>query len=198
MNYDIPQLPAIGRNHLPEWLIPYRQRIRPNDPQATEKGCVHFFLDDYRFNSVWTTPQRGLEALRKFDTVMSPDFSVYRDRPLAEQLWNTYRNRWCGAYWTEHGKIVIPTVSWGNQSSFDFCFLGLPRQSIVAISTVGLSLSDAASRYHFMTGFTKMLEEVEPTVVLCYGRAPQICHNRVEMIEYPTHWSRINEARKGD
>lgn len=45
------------------------------------------------------------------------------------------RNRWCGAYLAEKEFRVIPTVSWGDGSTFDFCFEGIPKGSTVAVST---------------------------------------------------------------
>ena len=50
---------------------------------------------------------------------------------------NVAKNRWVGAFWQEHGLIVIPTISWGKPSTFDYCFDGDEEGSIVAISTLG-------------------------------------------------------------
>ena len=41
------------------------------------------------------------------------------------QMYNTFQNRWCGAYLVSKGIPVIPTVSWGDKSTFDFCFEGI-------------------------------------------------------------------------
>ena len=57
---------------------------------------VHFYQDDYRFERIWSQPERYVERLRKFQGVISPDFSIYRELPLAMQIWNTYRNRAIG------------------------------------------------------------------------------------------------------
>ena len=43
--------------------------------------------------------------------------------PLALQIESVFKNRWCGAYWQSKGLKVIPTVSWGDERSFDFCFM---------------------------------------------------------------------------
>ncbi len=37
------------------------------------------------------------------------------------QLYNVFRNRWCGAYWASQGLRVVPTVNWGDETTFDFC-----------------------------------------------------------------------------
>ena len=51
------------------------------------------------------------------------------------QIFNIFRNRWCGAYWASKGIRVIPSVNWGDESTFDFCFDGVEKGSIVAVST---------------------------------------------------------------
>ncbi|HFE67257.1 MAG TPA: DUF4417 domain-containing protein [Chloroflexi bacterium] len=89
--YGIPDLLHTSADRVPAWLVPYRQRIRVNE--SLDDGAVHFFLDDYRFETVWNRPRKALEALRPYTTLLTPDFSLYRDWPLTLQLWNVYRNR---------------------------------------------------------------------------------------------------------
>ena len=51
------------------------------------------------------------------------------------QRYNTFRNRWVGAYLTNKGIRVVPTISWGLENTFDFCFNGIEKGSTVAVST---------------------------------------------------------------
>jgi hypothetical protein len=179
---------------VPAWLAPYRTRIRAGEPP--DDGAVHFFLDDYRFETVWSRPRKALEALAPYTTLLSPDFSLYRDWPLMLQMWNVYRNRWCGAFWQSQGFTVIPTVSWSTAESYDFCFLGLSRRSVVALSAVGVRLEDPLERYLFEEGFREMVARLEPAVVLSYGPLPAGCRELVEVVEYPTRWTGIRQARR--
>jgi hypothetical protein len=184
---------------VPAWLAPYRTRIRAKEPVArgaNEDGAVHFFLDDYRFETVWSRPRKALAALAPYRTLLSPDFSLYRDWPLMLQMWNVYRNRWCGAFWQSQGFTVIPTVSWSTAESYDFCFLGLSRRSVVAVSAVGVRLDDPLEGYLFREGFREMADRLEPAVVLAYGQLPAGCGELVEVVEYPTRWAGIRQARK--
>ena len=96
---------------------------------------VHFFLYDYRFERVWKSPDSDIEKLSRYRAVLSPDFSMYLEMAPVMQLYNVFRNRWCGAYWASKGIRVIPTVNWGNESTFDFCFEGIEKGSVVAVST---------------------------------------------------------------
>ncbi len=74
---------------------------------------VHFFLYDYRFERVWKNPDHDIEKLSRYRAVLSPDFSMYLEMAPVMQLYNVFRNRWCGAYWASKGIRVIPTVNWG-------------------------------------------------------------------------------------
>ena len=59
---------------------------------------VHFFLYDYKFERVWKSPDSDIEKLRRYRAVLSPDFSIYTEMTPVLQLYNVFRNRWCGAY----------------------------------------------------------------------------------------------------
>ena len=191
--YGVPDLLHTPAGQAPDWMVPYRQRIRAQGP--LHDGAVHFFLDDYRFETVWNRPFKALEALRPYTTLLTPDFSLYRDWPLTLQLWNTYRNRWCGRFWQEQGFSVIPTISWSSHASYDFCFLGVPRRSLVAVATVGINLQEPLEYTLFMNGFTEMVRQLTPRLVLSYGPLPPACHELVETKTFPTRWSNIRAAR---
>ena len=81
----IPCLAHVAVERVPVWLAPYRTRIRATEPVAgarLDDGAVHFFVDDYRFETVWSRPRKALEALAPYTTLLSPDFSLYRDLSL--------------------------------------------------------------------------------------------------------------------
>ena len=94
---------------------------------------VHFFLYDYKFERIWKKPDYDIEKLKRYRAVLSPDFSIYREMNPSLQLYNTFRNRLCGAYFASKGIRVIPTVSWGDENTFDFCFKGISKGSVVAV-----------------------------------------------------------------
>lgn len=192
--FGIPDLLHTSIQDMPAWLVPYGQRVRANQP-ATE-GCVHFFLDDYRFETVWSRPFKALTALKPYQSLLTPDFSLYCDWPWAIQLWNTYRNRWCGRFWQMLGWQVIPTISWGTAVSYEFCFLGVPRRTVVAVSAVGVNVDRPLAYQLFVDGFTEMVRRLQPVQVLSYGRLPDACHQLADIITYPTRWTNIRAARR--
>ncbi len=159
---------------------------------ANKEKTVHFFLDDVKFESVWNHPQRSLERLRQYKQVLSPDFSLYTNMPLAVQVYQVFRQAWMGAYWQQKGLAVIPTVTWGDARSYDFCFDGIEQGSVVAVSTLG------AKRYKdlYLPGFLELLKRIRPEKVLCYAKPFPEMYELCDMIEVP-HESVTARARKG-
>ena len=169
----------------PARLVPYSDR----HPERSKPGdCTHFFLDDYRFETVWSKPERPLSRLRRVGMALTPDFSLWTEMPFAVQLWQVYRARWCGAWMLAHGVDVIPTVSWSTPESHPFCFAGIATGSVVAVSSVGV-LRDRQALRLFAAGYEAMLERIRPTLVLCYGRLPAGLPD-VPARCYPTRWER--------
>lgn len=192
-HWGIPMLPQAPLSCIPDWLAPYRTRIRSD--QDPRDGGMHCFLDDYRFESLWRRPVQTLPAIQKWEVVLTPDFSLYADCPLVMQMWNTYRSRWVGCWWAANGVQVIPTVSWGLHESYDFCFLGLPERSVLAVSTVG-TRADESTRLPFMAGFAVMLERLSPTAVLCYGEPYTEMLAMTDLRLYPDYWQSVAAARR--
>lgn len=143
-----------------------------------ESKGVHFFIDDYQFNRLWTSIDRYLDMLSQFRYVMTPDFSTYTDFPKAIQIYNHYRKHWIGAYLQEAGINVIPTISWSTPDSFEWCFDGEPTQSAVAVSSVGATNSKE-KRALFLAGYNAMLERLHPATVLFYGKVPRECEGNI-------------------
>lgn len=172
--YGIPVIKPINLDRKINF-IPFNYAKTSDSP---EKKGIHFFLDDYQFNRVWDRPETYLKMLRKFAYVMSPDFSIYTDFPLVIQLYNHYRKHWLAAYWQENGVEVIPTISWGNEESFEWCFDGEPHKGTVAVSSVGTQ-SNQESRYVFLQGYMEMIRRLEPEVIVFHGDVPEQCSGNI-------------------
>ena len=127
-------------------------------------------LYDYKFEDIWTTPEKYMETLKKYRAVLTPDFSMYLEMHPVLQLYNTFRNRWIGAYLANQKIKVIPTVNWGDESTFDFCFEGIEKGSAVAVSTYMASAHDNRKdqKEWFLKGYNEMLRRIEPSVIICY------------------------------
>ncbi|MBK8752373.1 MAG: DUF4417 domain-containing protein [Candidatus Competibacteraceae bacterium] len=167
-------------------LLSYKERDDSGKRHA--QALAHFYLDDYRFESVWTKPDAGLSRIRRFWGALTPDFSLYTDWPLIIQQWNHYRRQWLGRYWQEHGIKVIPTVNWSTPDSFDWCFTGIPPNQIVALAVPDIRQPPVKAA--FRTGFDAMQTTLQPTRILVYGQLP-FAHDRAETL--PTDWQTMRQ-----
>jgi hypothetical protein len=179
--WDIPQLKPTSfvPKTLAAWHDP-KARV-----EAANGGALHFFIDDYRFEKCWSKPESTYERVAEVGAALTPDFSMWRDMPRAMQLWQVYRSRWCGAFWQHLGVDVVPTVTWGDTTTFDFAFDGLPRRSVLAVSMLGVRKD---GRPLFIQGLKELVAQCKPTMLLCYGKLKiEIdCPTTV----YPTYWDR--------
>lgn len=186
-SHEIPDLqPSSAQpTSLAAWNAP-RQR----DHAAVTGGALHFFLDDYRFETVWTSPERLLSRVRAVGAALTPDFSLWVDMPRAAQIWNVYRSRWVGAYWQSEGIQVIPTACWSTPDTFDFCFDGIPEHGTVATSSMGIQ-SSKTDQALFRAGIRELLDRKQPQLLLSYGKL-RYCEDMdlPEVWEYPTYWDR--------
>ena len=162
---DFWQMPIINNdNYIPDELIGFNYA---KSSRHKDVG-IHFYVDDYQFERVWNYPEKYIDVLMEYDCILSPDFSLYMDMPMAVKIWNVYRSRQIGAYYQSKGIRVIPTVSWAESETFEFCFQGIPKGSIVSISTIGVKRDEAAMKI-WKDGVTAMIDQIEPSAILIYG-----------------------------
>ncbi len=201
-----------GREKLQIPIIP-RFREKPGDfdgllligfdkthleDQGHLNRMVHFFLYDYRFERVWKTPESDIEKLSRYRAALSPDFSMYLEMAPVMQIYNVFRNRWCGAYWASKGIRVIPTVNWGDESTFDFCFDGIEKGSVVAVSTYMASEhgNHSAQKEWFMADYNEMLRRIEPEKIVCYNTPFPEMQGNIIFVDYElSSWKYMSYAR---
>lgn len=147
--------------------------LQPNDYQVvmcnnykaiTEKSLISTFVDDYILERYWNDPKKYIEYFKKAKYVMSPDYSLLLGMPKPMQMWNVYRNRLVGYVWQSAGLNVIPTISWSDKSSFEYCFEGVKFGSVVAVSNIGCRNDE--NKHYFDTGFIELQNRIEPTKIL--------------------------------
>ncbi len=134
------------------------------DDNENKDKTIHFFTYDWKFENVYENPEEELKKLSQYFCLLSPDFSIFTNMPRALQIESVFKNRWCGAYWQSNNLNVIPTVSWGDESTFEFCFDGVEKGSIVAVCTYYRENCEE----EFMLGYNEMLKRIKPSLVICY------------------------------
>lgn len=161
-DFGFPKLSKCS--HIPTDLISFNYALSSN---SYEKG-IHFYIDDYQFERIWNAPHKYMKVLKKYDCVLTPDFSLYTDMPLPMQIWNVYRSRLIGQIMQDYQMKVIPTLQWSWPDTYNFAFDGIEKGGTVSVSTVGVKKSKTAKDIWF-DGMHEALKRIEPECVVVYG-----------------------------
>lgn len=198
--YGIPQMAPVKLEE-PVSMIGFNFAKRAAHPETLG---VHFFLKDYQFTRLWDHPEMYTDMLGRFLFVCTPDFSMYTDYPPAVQIYNHYRKHWLGVYWQQQGMTVIPTVSWSDEQSYEWCFDGDPIGGTVAVSSVGTQMNAETKRL-FLQGFDEMIRRIRPETVLFHGDIPEeirakYCSEDAEIHIVPieAYQARLRNIKKGE
>ena len=195
--HKIPVIPKVEFNDSDFFglLLLGFDKAKANDKKNNGR-IVHFFLYDYKFECIWKDPDSYIEKLKPYKAVLSPDFSMYCEMNPTIQLYNTFRNRFCGAYLADKGIKVIPSISWGNENTFDFCFLGVPKGSTVAVSTYMVSEhgNHKDQKEFFLKGYNEMLKQIEPERIICYNKPFPEMEGNIVYVDYDLSSWRYQET----
>lgn len=186
--FDIPECPTIVTTPPMEMLTwveakhMHKKLIRVDNNYYSD-AYVCFYIDDYKFDgsrsSIWMFPQNALAILRHYRGIITPDFSLYQDFPYPLKIWNVYRMRAFGYWAGKNGLEVINNVRWGTEETYDYCFEGIPQDSIVSIGTVGGNPSKLKDRRRFEKGLEELIRRLNPHTILVYGSSNYPCFERM-------------------
>lgn len=180
LSNDYWQMPIIKKqDHVPGDLIGFNYAKTCEDKSVG----IHFFIDDYQFERIWNDPEKYIPILKQYDCVISPEFSLYWDMPLPMKIWNTYRNRFIGALLQENGITVIPSICWADEASFDFCFQGIEKGSIVAVETNGIKEQEETLK-RWKNGMDELINQIEPSTILIYGGQVDYDFGDIKVVYY--------------
>lgn len=157
------------------------------------KLTVNFYIHDNEFEKVWSRPDKYIEHLKCFHSVIAPDFSMSvgtGGMPFAMNLWNKYRNHALAHYLALNGVKVIPNVAIPPEYCYDWIFDGMPQHSVVACCTNG-RIKAKASRIEFCNGFNEMVKRLQPIRVIIVGLIPEELETDIEIINFKTRNQQI-------
>ena len=156
---------------------------------------VHFYLDDYQFERVWNRPALYLNALKDFECVLAPDFSMFLGMPKALMIWNHYRKMTIAHFWQNQGLKVIPTLNWAGPESWEFCFDGVPKKGCVSVSTLGV-MADKNARKRWIAGMNEAVKRLTPIRILAYGSPIEFDAKNAEVVWFlPEHIQRMRNGK---
>ena len=185
------QMPIIQNdNYIPDDLIGFNYA----KTSENKKTGIHFYLDDYQFERIWNNPDEYVDLLSEYECILSPDFSLYMDMAYAVKIWNVYRSRLIGQYYQQRGIKVIPTISWAEKETFEFCFDGIPKGSIVSVSTIGVKRDEEALKI-WKDGMDAMIEHIQPSTILVYGGKLDYDYKNINVIYFD---NKVTERMKNE
>ncbi len=91
---------------------------------------------------------------------------------------------------------MIQTVNWGDESTFSFCFEGIEKGSVVAVSTYMVSAhgNHEDQKEFFLTGYNEMLRRVEPEKIICYHEPFPEMRGDIVFVDYElSSWRHMND-----
>lgn len=153
--------------------------VSSHDTKNLHKG-VHFFVDDFRFDKIYDHPERSFKRFEKYRFLLTPDYSLYAEMNPWRQIESVGKSRWVAAKWQQLGALVIPTISWGLARTFEFCFDGIERHSIVAVGMIGCK----RNKRDFLRGYSVMLDKIEPEAIICLGKPFEEMKGNIVEVDY--------------
>lgn len=185
---------------IPEDLVPFTKRRISSKP---ENKALHFYEHDFKFDATLRSKIKtcsNLEIFRKYQSIILPDFSLYRDMTLYMQINQIGRSRAFGNFLMNEGINIIPNIRWSDAKSYDFVFDGVEERKTVAVGALGSRKNNENLKY-FELGFYKMLEVLKPSFVIIYGTISDelkiACKNAGSYFkEYQTEKSKIHESKE--
>lgn len=188
----IPMLMDLDNTQIPKDIIPFSS--------VQIKGSMFiFYMHDKEFSTVLTATQKYIDLLKLYDGVITPDCTLAIGQSQCLQEANTYMNRAVGFYLQKNGIPVIPNIRWSDESSFEYCFLGVHKGSMVSVSTHGC-ITSQEERKMFKIGLGAMIETIEPKIILVHGYMPNEIfgeyNNQVEFHRYASQFERTHLKEK--
>lgn len=136
-------------------------------PKGLYNMAPHFYFDDFRILQYWNQPFETEKKLSHFDVSIGIDFSMTNEMTRPQKMYASFLNKLWVAWLQPRGHAVIPNVSFPDEWEEDYWIEGWPKQSVIAISSVGVT------RHGNPEGWLKAVEricrELQPIHILRYG-----------------------------
>lgn len=186
-------MPVIKKytGELPSALMAFNKAVTKKEYCST----VHFYLNDKEFTRILTYPGKYLEILKRFHSVIAPDFSQYIDMPHPMRFYHCFLNKALAAYWSNNCVNVIPNVTWNTPDSYDYSFAGIEKNGTVAINCTGVKKS-GFSKYLWMKGYEEALKRLEPKHIIRYGERMEGEHEEISIYFENDNYKMLKNGRE--
>lgn len=131
--------------------------------QMEGQGTLHFYTDDYRFNSVYEHPEKILQ--HNPANIVEPNFSVFHEMPIAFGLQAIYKKRFIARAMQERGIGVFVDLNVASKF-YKLNMLGIPA-GYSSFCTRGYS--DRLHYLEFEYNLAKSIAGDNPLLFVIYG-----------------------------
>lgn len=192
--YNFPQLARV--NYLPEEPVYPFNYLK----STVTKGryWYHCFTAEKNFHRLYNSFSDYVELLQQTKGIISADFSLFRDYPEEILIDKCRANRLVDYALQRAGIPMIPTAGFAGESSWEWCFDGLPLNSTVAVTTNCLGRDREAHRL-FVGGINTMIKKIHPTAIVVCGKVPawmQKRHPDIQIIHIQSYSEMWHEREK--
>ncbi len=150
---------------------------------------VEMFNYDNVLIGLWNNPYKHVLRFKNYLAIATPDFSIYPGMNKYDIEHNVYKNRWLGCTWQNLGIKVIPTISWGDESTYDVVFKGVEKGAVVMISTLGC----LKNKDFFLKGYNEMMKRIAPQLVIVVGKLIKGMTGNIIPFDYTDTFSKKEE-----
>lgn len=179
------EFPAIKScNEIPNKIIPFSEAMKLKN---SDYNCwICFYELDCLFIRFWNNPHKYLDKIKKFNGVISCDFSMYVNMPLVMQKYHVYMGRALANWLIDNGVKVIPNVRLGDERTYSFAFDGLYKGDVIAIGTIG-TIKNLEEKKIVVNAIKKTIEILEPRDIIIYGSLPSEIKNNYPNVNFHTY-----------
>ena len=200
-------IPMVGKYHFPQLAKVNYLLEEPVYPfnylkSTVKKGCYwyHCFTAERNFHRLYNSFSEYVELLRKAKGLISADFSLFRDYPEEILIAKCRANRLVYYALQQVGIPMIPTAGFAGESSWEWCFDGLPLNSTVAVTTNCLGRDREAHRL-FVGGVNTMIKKIRSSAIVVCGKVPSWLAKRhldisiIHIQSYSEMWHERKKAK---
>ena len=120
------EIPTLRSDMQPKFcdipFVCFGEQKRTYDMQNS--GTLHFYTDDYRFNSIYENPNKVLK--QRPANIVEPNFSIFNEMPIAFALQNIYKKRWVARMMQEQGIRVFVDLNVAPKF-YKLNLIGIPK-----------------------------------------------------------------------
>ena len=160
LGYDVSE-------ELPTQILAFHEAM--SSTQTNFDAIVHFYEHDFQFIRLFRNPDKYIPQLRKYRYVLSPDMSQYVEMAYYHRYANNCHNKAMAQYLQRNGVNIIANVTWSLPDSYEYCFEGIPKNTVIAIGSNGVNAS-TDSKYLWRRGYEEAIRRLHPKRIIRYGQ----------------------------